>query len=114
MSTPDANRWPLPHPDLLRIHAGLSQFVRCAGAGGGAEDSESEDDDEVVVAKGELNCRDYLEEFGGCRYQQKVVSTSPQLLIIEMELPWGGNRAKVTGRPEGYPKYGDVVLSFSY
>lgn len=48
LSTSDPIRWPLPHPDLLRLHAGLSRVVRCVGAGGGREVDEWETDDELV------------------------------------------------------------------
>ncbi|KAF8446701.1 hypothetical protein BGX38DRAFT_1192771 [Terfezia claveryi] len=48
LSTSDPIRWPLPHPDLLRLHAGLSRVVRCSGAGGGGEVDEWETDDELV------------------------------------------------------------------
>ena len=40
LSTKDAVRWPLPHPDLLRLHAGLSRVVRCAGAGAAGAEGE--------------------------------------------------------------------------
>jgi len=32
--TNDPHKHPLPHPDLLRLHAAISRVVRCAGASG--------------------------------------------------------------------------------
>ena len=32
LQTPDPKVYPLPHPDLLRLHASISRVVRCAGA----------------------------------------------------------------------------------
>ena len=45
LETRDARQWPLPHPDLLRLHGAVARVVRCAGASGERE-LEFEDDEE--------------------------------------------------------------------
>ncbi|KAF8417688.1 hypothetical protein EV426DRAFT_356126 [Tirmania nivea] len=64
MTTSDPIRWPLPHPDLLRLHAGLSRVVRCAGGGSTGDHVLGEEDEMVdeVVLGSELSCGDALEE----------------------------------------------------
>ena len=49
LHTSDPTNYPLPHPDLLRLHAAIARVVRCAGASGEkqgddycGEDDESE------------------------------------------------------------------------
>lgn len=45
LSTDDPVKRPLPHPDLLRLHSGLSRVVRGAGAGAGDDDEDWDDSD---------------------------------------------------------------------
>lgn len=45
LRTDDPVKRPLPHPDLLRLHAGLSRVVRGAGAGAGDDDEDWDDSD---------------------------------------------------------------------
>ncbi|KAF8475485.1 hypothetical protein BDZ91DRAFT_182647 [Kalaharituber pfeilii] len=55
LRTPDAIKYPLPHPDLLMLHAALSRLVRCAGAAPVEDDFATEDseDDGEFMANGE-------------------------------------------------------------
>ncbi|RPB24369.1 hypothetical protein L211DRAFT_868103 [Terfezia boudieri ATCC MYA-4762] len=45
LETRDARKWPLPHPDLLRLHGAIARVVRCAGASG-ERNSEMEFEEE--------------------------------------------------------------------
>jgi len=47
--TNDPEKYPLPHPDLLRLHAALSRVVRCA-ASAGPEMLELEDDESPDIS----------------------------------------------------------------
>ena len=51
LHTPDPKVYPLPHPDLLRLHAAISRVVRCAGASG-----EKQGDDYCGDEEGENEC----------------------------------------------------------
>ncbi|KAF8445119.1 hypothetical protein BGX38DRAFT_1143603 [Terfezia claveryi] len=48
LETRDARRWPMPHPDLLRLHGAVARVVRCAGATGERRFEFEEDEDEEV------------------------------------------------------------------
>ncbi|KAF8422265.1 hypothetical protein EV426DRAFT_606743 [Tirmania nivea] len=53
LQTPDPKVYPLPHPDLLRLHAALSRVVRCAGASGEKQGDDycgEEEDDECPLS----------------------------------------------------------------
>jgi len=53
LETKDGMKWPLPHPDLLRLHGAVARVVRCAGATRqrrlqfGDEGDEEEEEGEV-------------------------------------------------------------------
>lgn len=47
LRTEDPVKLPLPHPDLLTLHAALSRVVRCAGAGQGYEPEWWEEEDDM-------------------------------------------------------------------
>jgi len=50
LTTTDPQKYPLPHPDLLRLHAALSRVVRCAAAAE-PECMDLEDDDDGDVSE---------------------------------------------------------------
>ncbi|KAF8422181.1 hypothetical protein EV426DRAFT_575241 [Tirmania nivea] len=51
LETRDARKWPLPHPDLLRLHGAIARVVRCAGASG-ERNSEMEFEEEQEEDEG--------------------------------------------------------------
>ena len=56
LQTRDGRQWPLPHPDLLRLHGAIARVVRCAGASGeigwGGAQFEDEEIEEEWVTNG--------------------------------------------------------------
>ena len=61
LSTDDPQNKPLPHPDLLRLHAALARVVRCAAQAydgdegedeeGGEEGPEAEEEGDPIAAR---------------------------------------------------------------
>ena len=49
LMTLDPVKYPLPHPDLLRLHAALSRVVRCAAAAEPEQFGDGGDDEEADV-----------------------------------------------------------------
>jgi len=54
LRTSDPKRYPLPHPDLLRLHAAIAGVVRCSGASMEQEDYDywDEPEEEQATAEG--------------------------------------------------------------
>ena len=63
--TPDPIQLPLPHPDLLRLHAALSRVVRCAGAALDDADEGFDSDDDGCGSCGSGVSVDYGESLSG-------------------------------------------------
>jgi len=85
LSTDDPVKRPLPHPDLLRLHAALARVIRCAAQAYDGDEEENEEDGE----------EDPEHEYSPVNYYQWLVPLPPRIPLEEVRRQLWENSTKI-------------------